>query len=427
MICSRNYFALWCLGMINNLVYCVILSAADDIATTFGQDSLVGLISWANNALGTVIKLVNAFLLHHSSVSRRIWVTAIMTAVGIVIIALAAQIGNSNASHFIVAIVGITFVGTACSFGEIILLGYLEYYPSHLVGGWSAGTGMSGVMGSLMYLGFSSAGVRFETTFLILLVFVALYLIFFFAVLQKPSTSLLDSEGRINESASKLVKPESEETPEPQNMNESLTNEGDNDSYTWQRVKKVHSQVFVYSMNLLLVYMFEYGCQFAAPFAFPCWTKKSDSFFIKNAFVLTQFAYQIGVLKSRSSLALFRIDKLYVMTALQGVNAVFWLCQGKYQFIHGDLDPPSGQTIDPAAHSAGPIWLLYLLMWYCGLLGGAAYVNVFYKILNDPNVTEKDRNLAMNITCIYVNIGIVLGSVMDVIFASAVITRDSCK
>eukprot|EP00759_Apiculatamorpha_spiralis_P036845 PhF_6_TR37073/c0_g1_i6/m.54315/K12389/BTS, CLN3; battenin len=236
MICSRNYFALWCLGMINNLVYCVILSAADDIATTFGQDSLVGLISWANNALGTVIKLVNAFLLHHSSVSRRIWVTAIMTAVGIVIIALAAQIGNSNASHFIVAIVGITFVGTACSFGEIILLGYLEYYPSHLVGGWSAGTGMSGVMGSLMYLGFSSAGVRFETTFLILLVFVALYLIFFFAVLQKPEqqNSLEDT---------KLVN----------------TDQCQDDSYTWHRVKKVHSQVFVYSMNLLLVYMFEYG------------------------------------------------------------------------------------------------------------------------------------------------------------------------
>jgi len=50
-------------------------------------------------------------------------------------------------------------------------------------------------------------------------------------------------------------------------------------------------------------------------------------------------------------------------------------------------------------------------------------VNVFYKILNDRDIAPEDRNLAMNLAAIYVNFGIMAGSLLDVLFANTLITR----
>jgi len=450
MLCDRNYIAMWWLGMINNLIYCVIISAANDIATEYGSKSEVGLISWANCAMGTLIRFLNAFFLYKHSVGSRIIATTIMNVVGIMIIACSKYVGSTGTAHFWFALLGVTTTGTACSLGEAVLLGYLEKFPPTLVGGFSSGTGMSGVLGSLLYLGLRSAGWQFDTSFLLLNVFIAIYVLVFFFGLREPPPLLTieDMASKINSEAppahASLLGQASSTTPTgahrgieneaefvvegdsmvgaPQDL-EPNSSPAERDSYSWARIRRVHGQVFLNSLSLFLVYAFEYACQFAAPFAVPCWTVKSSNFFVKNSYVLFQFCYQFGVLFSRSSLSFFHIEKVHWLTAVQGLNAVFWLLQGKYLWIHGDLDPENGVSPDPAANSATGIWALYLLMWFVGLLGGAAYVNVFYKILNDRDIAPEDRNLAMNLAAIYVNFGIMAGSLLDVLFANTLITR----
>lgn len=49
-------------------------------------------------------------------------------------------------------------------------------------------------------------------------------------------------------------------------------------------------------------------------------------------------------------------------------------------------------------------------MVYVGLLGGGSYVNIFYLVLNDPKILASDRELCINITAIFVNVGITLSS-----------------
>jgi hypothetical protein len=44
------------------------------------------------------------------------------------------------------------------------------------------------------------------------------------------------------------------------------------------------------------------------------------------------------------------------------------------------------------------VWLQFPLMVYVGLLGGASYVNIFYLLLHDPKITQRDKELAVNIT-----------------------------
>ena len=93
---------------------------------------------------------------------------------------------------------------------------------------------------------------------------------------------------------------------------------------------------------------------------------------------------------SRSSLALFKINKVEILTILQGLNFTLWILQDRYKFMN--------------------IYLQFVVMVYVGLLGGASYVNTFYKLLNDKDIAEKDRELVVNLSAISINIGIVTAS-----------------
>lgn len=74
-----------------------------------------------------------------------------------------------------------------------------------------------------------------------------------------------------------------------------------------------------------------------------------------------QVDYQLGVLVSRSSVNLIRIKRLWIMPVLQFVNVVLVLVQILHPYMPN-------------------IWLMFAVVFFEGLLGGAAYVNTFYTI-----------------------------------------------
>ena len=52
-----------------------------------------------------------------------------------------------------------------------------------------------------------------------------------------------------------------------------------------------------------------------------------------------------------------------------------------------------------------PVTILPALMIYVGLLGGASYVNIFYLLLHDTKYSDKDRELCINITALFITFG----------------------
>jgi battenin len=198
-------------------------------------------------------------------------------------------------------------------------------------------------------------------------------------------------------------------------------------------------------VNLMLVYVFEYGVQFIAPFAFPSANKfgGSSSFFLRHAFVISQFCYQVGVLLSRSSLSVVRIRRVELLTAAQGVNFVLWVAQAKTLLISSDDE----------GTQLGLTFLLFAWMVFVGLMGGASYVNVFFNILNaddhrgaaagadvdDAGTAEhvqlvaaageppaepdavNFKELAMNVGALYATLGITIGSFLDVIISNTLL------
>lgn len=498
---NRNAFCMWWIGMINNFHYCLVLSGSLSLAEGYGMRQYVALIMWANVFFGIVARIINALVLSLLSFNIRVTVTYFMGLLAIFLVSFAYDIGgHNNVAAFVVLLIGVVFIGTASSYGESVFLGYMERLPSKQVGAWSSGTGLSGVAASLIYLGLTHAGFSNSSIFLMSTPFLAMYWAFYFFGLKLPVET---REGGYKAMVNWKGTPWRSITPVPHNkmpeclkemrQEQCLATEGYEDGvyseqdgddshrsqtfneYTWPILKSMHKFTLWNNFNLASVYIAEYAVQFMAPFCFPCkQLKESKSFWIKNAFVLTQFCYQFGVLISRSSLVCVRIRQVWILTVIQVINAVAWFVEAKVHFLEDPDDEKRQLTFT---------FILFAWMVFVGLLGGASYVNVFYNILEEtkeaqnaeiaefvawrgrkrapglsservfndtefgePLGSEEEeatiirdcvahitaewktkRDMAMNIGALYVTVGITLGSLLDLFFTVVVLRGGGCS
>eukprot|EP01113_Clastostelium_recurvatum_P040019 TRINITY_DN6178_c0_g1_i2.p1 TRINITY_DN6178_c0_g1~~TRINITY_DN6178_c0_g1_i2.p1 ORF type:complete len:520 (-),score=130.86 TRINITY_DN6178_c0_g1_i2:40-1572(-) len=500
----RNWIAFWILGTINNFSYVVVNSAAQSLAQSFDASDLLGLILWANIAFGFFARIINAFFLERIPYTYRVLANAVLMGLGMAGVAISINIG------FWFCLLSIVITGIASSFGESVLLGYMKGYPSEIVNGWSSGTGMAGVAGSMSYILLSGVlQLSNREIFIILLPLCAVYCVVFLWMLVKPTSRDTDN-GRsrilfgsggdwtdqsfvfkkipkidldMEMSASSvpysrvhpLVEDEDEDAvniheesfspmmeagstlpsldhtanqvadvSERSSLVESqvpiFSESSEADKQATQQFQDKHPEVNIHhsasvltstwqeepetkgrryvrtlrlvwwvSLNLALVYFFEYVASVGgSDKAQPPGSETSPNWWVRNAYKVLAFCYQLGVLISRSSLGLFKIRRVEVITALQGVNMVFWLLQAKFKWISG----PTG------------VWILFAIMVYVGLLGGASYVNVFYLILHDKTTPDKDRELCVNWAAIFINLGITAASVFILIMSNSFLKND---
>ena len=134
--------------------------------------------------------------------------------------------------------------------------------------------------------------------------------------------------------------------------------------------------VMMYSMlPLLLVYIAEYTInQGVSPtLLFPI--EETPFKHYRDFYPTYNTLYQIGVFISRSSHLIVRVKSLYIPSILQCVNLAFLLTHALYPFIPN-------------------VYLIWLVVFWEGLLGGAVYVNTFARISEEVPVTEREFSLA---------------------------------
>eukprot|EP00058_Branchiostoma_floridae_P000193 XP_002585681.1 hypothetical protein BRAFLDRAFT_116756 [Branchiostoma floridae] len=90
-----------------------------------------------------------------------------------------------------------------------------------------------------------------------------------------------------------------------------------------------------------------------------------------------QVIYQIGVFISRSSVSIVQIHALWLLAFFQFVNVGLFLLEVLHPFL------PS-------------IWIVFAMILWEGLLGGAAYVNTFYKMSKE--IAEEHREFSLGVT-----------------------------
>jgi hypothetical protein len=169
------------------------------------------------------------------------------------------------------------------------------------------------------------------------------------------------------------------------------------------RTVRVFKSISSPAIQLAMVYFFEYvvSVGFASK-ANPDAPK--DDWWRTNAYELLSFMYQLGVLVARSSVTIFPIRKIEILTLLQAGHFVLWLLHCLHPFL--------------------PLWLQMIDMIFVGLLGGAMYVNTFHLLVQKKDLRKADLELGINLTAIGINAGIMVSSLFEIVLFATVLTRE---
>jgi len=400
----RNLLAFWILGLTNNFPYVVMLSAAHDILDDPHSGSnhsgvnvtQIGALGSGNetnrldcNTISTgailladilptlLIKACAPFFVHLLPYDIRVLIVVVFQGMSFPLVA------ESNRSG---AIFGVVCASIASGLGEYSFLQLGSYFDSNVISTWASGTGGAGVFGALIYAGLTNAGVSPRITLFIMLVNPVVLFLAYFALLVKPM-SLARTFDR-----APVVVDDGNPTPlvRDNRRNDETT------SYTVAQKLKCIWGLRGYMFPLGIVYVSEYfinqGLHELLYF------KGSSSWLShKEQYRWYQVDYQVGVLISRSSVNCFTIKRLWMLPILQLLNVALLLSQ-----VLGNYFP---------AGNAG-LWIVLAIVFYEGLLGGAAYVNTFYNITKE--VPEERREFSVGAVSIADSIGIALAGAISI-------------
>ncbi|KAI1434018.1 Batten's disease protein Cln3 [Xylaria sp. CBS 124048] len=394
--------AFWLFGLINNVLYVIILSAAQDLV---GSNVPKGLVLLADILPSFSAKLIAPYFIHRVPYSIRIISFACLSAAGMLMIAL-----TPPDQSVAVKMVGVMLASLASGGGELSFLGLTHYYGHMSLAAWGSGTGGAGLIGAGLYvlltdwLGFSVKNSLLASAFLPVVMVISFFVILpkkalgdasasqgygLLRGLDEPETEAeteteteprdIDDMPAVHVTSSLLV-------PEPSAPSAVLSpRDGDVWSGFMTNLRRAKSLFFPYMLPLLLVYLAEYTInQGVAPtLLFPL--ESSPFSELRDFYPMYGFLYQLGVFVSRSSIAFIRIRHVYLLSLLQMGNLALLTMQSLLNFIPN-------------------VYIVFIITFWEGLLGGGVYVNTFAEIME--HVPFSDREFSLGATSVSDSAGI---------------------
>lgn len=166
-------------GLINNVLYVIILSAALDLV---GSSFPKGVVLLADVVPSFVTKLVAPYFIHLVPYPIRVLIFVALSVCGMLIIALtpAHTDGGSISSK----LAGIVLASLSSGAGELSFLGLTHFYGRFSLASWSSGTGAAGLVGAGAYaVATTSLGLSVKFTLLVSACLPAIMLVSFFVIL----------------------------------------------------------------------------------------------------------------------------------------------------------------------------------------------------------------------------------------------------
>lgn len=391
-------------GLINNVLYVIILSAALDLV---GPSVPKGVVLLADVIPSFLTKLCAPYFIHAIPYSLRILIFVGLSASGMLLIALTPS--YTDGGTITTKMAGVVLASLSSGGGELSFVGLVHYYGPFSLAAWGSGTGGAGLIGAGAYaIATTSLGFSVRTTLLASASLPAVMLLSFFVVLpleplrSHPKRQHLsddlghdnddDDDGDIeNEQTAGLLSP-------PSGAKQAFRSSHGTSSI-WaaftRNVARSRGLFFPYMLPLLLVYVAEYTInQGVAPtLLFPLQKSPFKHF---RAFYPTYNAiYQAGVFISRSSTPFLRVHNLYLPSFLQVANLALLTLHAIFDFI------PS-------------VYLVFLVVFWEGLLGGLVYVNTFAEI--SDTVPKEDREFSLSATTVSDSGGICIAGFISMAF-----------
>ncbi|XP_063327199.1 battenin-like isoform X2 [Pelmatolapia mariae] len=311
------------------------------------------------------IKLFAPFVIHKMPYGVRVLFCAIMAATSFLLVSFSSAVWMS--------ILGVIFASISSGLGELSFLSLTVFFSRSVLEGWGSGTGAAGLIGALLYSVLIQAGLSPRNTLLIMLVVpITMVVSYFFLLVCPPSlpqwrTKETEYAALVSEDRQQLLDSSDEEEPES-----STTEDQPTGPLSFRERLFVIRGLWRFVLPLGVVYLTEYFINQGL----------MELLFFHNIFLTHaaqyrwyQTLYQLGVLLSRSSLRCVKIRKVWILSVLQMLNAVFLLLAVRYLFL------PT-------------VWLVFAFILYEGLLGGAAYVNTFHFISKETEDRHREFSMA---------------------------------
>ncbi|KDB23919.1 protein btn1 [Trichophyton interdigitale MR816] len=404
----RVFSAFWLFGLINNVLYVIILSAALDLV---GPSVPKGVVLLADVVPSFFTKLCAPYFIHIVPYPIRILIFVALSTLGMFLVALSPAYDATTANSSITAkMVGVMLASLSSGGGELSFLGLTHFFGPFSLAAWGSGTGAAGLVGAGAYaLATTSFGFSVKTTLLASALLPAVMVISFFGILPRgPMLQIRNGYQTIQEiergelTREDVRRPlDGERSPHTNDGSGGLladTADVDDDlkhappqdkGLSWQLFKsnlnRAKSLFFPFMLPLLLVYIAEYTInQGVAPtLLFPLQESPFKHF---RAFYPTYNAiYQVGVFISRSSTPFFRIHDLYLPSLLQVFNLGLLTLHALFNFIPN-------------------VYIVFLVVFWEGLLGGLVYVNTFAEITD--RVPKEEREFSLGATTVSDSAGI---------------------
>lgn len=167
------------LGLINNVLYVIILSAALDLV---GPNVPKGVVLLADVLPSFLTKLCAPYFIHKIPYHVRIVAFVALSAAGMLIIALTPPLQDS--ATIAIKMCGVMMASLSSGGGELSFLGLTHFYGHFALASWGSGTGGAGLIGAGAYaIATNTLGIDPRTSLLVFS-FLPLVMIFsFFFVL----------------------------------------------------------------------------------------------------------------------------------------------------------------------------------------------------------------------------------------------------
>ncbi|KAH8792139.1 protein btn-1 [Hyaloscypha sp. PMI_1271] len=403
--------AFWLFGVINNVCYVIILSAAVDLV---GPSVPKGLVLLADVLPSFLTKLVAPYFIHAIPYSVRIIIMCALSTGGMFLIALTPSVTTDGGSIGL-KLFGVGIASLSSGMGELSMLGLTHYYGHFSLAAWGSGTGGAGLIGAGLYVFLTDTlklSIKNSLLTSAYLPFI-MPLAFFLILPQEPLPRAHSKKGYSDIPQISIEDEDIRDLPEdvaaeallapgpPSQAAEAYTSHSPRPSSPAPRepikptfatnLRRARRLFLPYMLPLLLVYIAEYTINqgISPTLLFPL---KSTPFTAYRQFYpMYAFLYQLGVFISRSSISFLIIPQLYLPSLLQIANLALLTLHSLFFFL------PS-------------VYLIFLITFWEGLLGGLVYVNTFAKIMKE--VREEDREFSLGATSVSDSGGICVASLI---------------
>jgi battenin len=177
-------------GLINNVLYVIILSSALDLV---GAHIPKGVVLLADVIPSFLTKLCAPYFIHKIPYSVRIVIFVALSATGMLIIALTPPLQDSRTIG--IKMCGVILASLSSGGGELSFLGLTHYYGHFALASWGSGTGGAGLIGAGAYaVATNSLGISPRNSLLAFSFLPAIMLISFFLIL--PRGPLLNASAK---------------------------------------------------------------------------------------------------------------------------------------------------------------------------------------------------------------------------------------